>query len=152
MRRLVFWAAPPFVLPQAVRVRRNAPRFPAPEGPRSGSVGTGRALRLLAIGDSIVVGVGAKTMEQSLVGRVASRLADRLPARIDWTAVGSIGATTAKVHCQLLPRVAPVQVAAGPGRFSADAFHPFEASYVEFGDAMADALLRRWTQDTDHSH
>lgn len=243
MRRLVFWAALPFVLPQAVRVRRNAPRFPAPAGPRSGSVGTGRALRLLAIGDSIVVGVGAKTMEQSLVGRVASRLADRLPARIDWTAVGSIGATTAKVHRQLLPRVAPepfdlivvsagvnditalatrahwrgaldallgalgahspravmalvgipplgrfpllpqplrsvigvrggsfdavaravvarhpratyvpVQVGAGPGRFSEDGFHPSEASYVEFGDAMADALHRRWTQDTDHSH
>jgi len=105
MRRFVFWAALPFVIPQAVRVRRNAPRFPAPSGPRSGVVGKGRALRLLAIGDSIIVGVGARTMENALVGLVAANLASRLERRIHWSAVGSIGATTTKVHRQLLPRV-----------------------------------------------
>lgn len=243
MRRFVFWAALPFVLPQAVRVRRNAPRFPAPAGPRSGVVGKGRMLRLLAIGDSIIVGVGARTMESALVGRVAANLAERLERRIQWTAVGSIGATTTKVHHQLLPRIeaepfdlimvsagvnditalatrarwrlaldgllgslgqhspnavmavvgipplgrfpllpqplrsvigvrggsfdavaravvsrhprvtyVPVRLTAGPGRFSEDGFHPSESSYVEFGDAMAEALHRGWTRRSDHPH
>jgi lysophospholipase L1-like esterase len=119
-----------------VRVRRNAPRFPAPDGPRSGAVGKGKPLRMLAIGDSIIVGVGARTMENALVGRVATRLADRLEARIHWTAVGSIGATTAKVHRQLLPRVEA---------------EPFDLIMVSAGvnDITALATRARWRTALD---
>ena len=35
----------------------------------------------------------------------------------------------------------PVEFNPGAGRFSADGFHPSEASYVEYGRSMAEALL-----------
>jgi len=92
MRRVLFWAALPFVLPQALIVRKTARRFAAAAGPACGAVGNGKRFRLLAIGDSIVAGVGATTLANALVGQVASALAKPLNARVEWHALGIIGA------------------------------------------------------------
>jgi len=102
---LLFWTLFPFVLPQAIGVRRNAPRFPGAGGPREGSTGGGRPLKLLAVGDSIIAGVGAGDLSKALVGQTAEQLAARLDCRVDWKARGSIGADTAKVLRRLVPRL-----------------------------------------------
>ena len=104
-RRLAFWALLPFAALQGLRVRRNAPRFAAAEGPPNGRVGRGQPLRLLAIGDSIIAGVGAATVDEALVGRVTRELARRLRREIHWAAVGRIGATAATVRKRLMPRL-----------------------------------------------
>jgi lysophospholipase L1-like esterase len=92
LRRLTFWALLPLVLPQALWVRSRAPRFAPAAGPRSGEIGTGRPLSLLALGDSIVAGVGAGSMDQALAGATARALADRGPWRITWRSLGLTGA------------------------------------------------------------
>ncbi len=94
MRRVVFWGAIPFVLPQALRLRRAARRLPPPPGEPSGLAGEGRVLRLLAVGDSIAAGVGAVSHEGSYAGRLAHELAARLGRAVAWRSIGRVGATT----------------------------------------------------------
>jgi len=97
IRRLLFWTLFPFVLPQAIRVRNNAPRFPGAGGPKDGTTGEGPPLRLLAVGDSIIAGVGAENLSKALVGQAAMQLAGRLKCQVAWTARGSIGADSKKI-------------------------------------------------------
>jgi len=94
MRRLAFWALLPFLIPQALWVRRTAPRFADAAGPRSGRVGEGTAKHLVAVGDSIIAGVGAPTLEQALVGQTARALAERLGVSVSWQSSGRTGQTS----------------------------------------------------------
>ncbi|MEZ0471841.1 SGNH/GDSL hydrolase family protein [Luteimonas salinilitoris] len=105
MRRVVFWSSFPFVLPQALRLRRTAPRFVAAAGPVTGSVAGKRSVRLIAIGDSIIAGVGARSLDLALVGQTASILSQSLGVGVEWQAIGSIGATSAKIAQQLVPKL-----------------------------------------------
>ena len=60
MRNLLFWGLFPLLIPQALWVRKTAPRTAPAAGPRSGTVGDGRPIRLVGVGDSIIAGVGAR--------------------------------------------------------------------------------------------
>lgn len=107
MRNLVFWSLSPFTLPQAAWVRRTAPRFSAAEGPRRGSVGRGQSLKMLAVGDSIIAGVGARHIDNALVGQTARALSSVLGCRVDWSAHGRIGARSATLLEEFLPELPP---------------------------------------------
>ena len=106
MRRALFWMLFPLVIPQALRVRRTAPRFAGASGADTGVCGVDAPqLRILAIGDSIVAGVGAGTMDGALAGAAAAALSQRLVRAVAWRAIGKIGAGVDKVRAQLLPTV-----------------------------------------------
>lgn len=234
LRSVAFWSGLPFVALQALRVRRLALRLEPANGPVSGIVGMGEPLRLLAIGDSIIAGVGASTLDNALVGQTARFLAVSLQRAVAWHAIGRSGIDSSGVLADLLPslpaeradvflvsvgvndvtsltrtstwrrnldalldslarhspdaviavaglpplhvfpllpqplraligfrgesldRVAREMIAAHPAalhvrvefssrddRFCADGFHPSEASYVDFGQAMADRIADR---------
>ena len=85
------------MLPQALYVRRRAPRFAAANGHHQSAVGMGPNLKLLALGDSIVAGVGVPQMPQALAGQTAQALTQLVKARISWTALGRVGATSSKL-------------------------------------------------------
>ena len=103
MRNLLFWGLLPLLAPQALYVRRTAPRFAGAGGPRKGTFGKGRDYRLLAVGDSIIAGVGADHISDALVGRTASTLAELLDASIQWHAMGGIGYRAEKIVEEFLP-------------------------------------------------
>jgi lysophospholipase L1-like esterase len=106
MRRALFWMLLPLTIPQALRVRRTAPRFAGASGEDVGVCGSDPPrLRILAIGDSIVAGVGAGTMDGALAGATAQALSQRLATGVAWRASGRIGAGVDTVHSQLLPQV-----------------------------------------------
>jgi lysophospholipase L1-like esterase len=105
MRRILFWVLFPFVLPQALNARRSAPRLLGANGPHEGYCGSGNTLKLLAVGDSIIAGVGARTVEQALPGQVALGLARRLGCKVQWQAFGCIGATSSTVRNSLVPNL-----------------------------------------------
>ena len=107
MRNLIFWGLFPFALPQALWVRKTAPRFAAAEGPSRGSVGAGEPLRLLAVGDSIVAGVGARRIEDALVAQTAKALAELLSRRVEWSAHGRIGARSRTLLDEFIPALPP---------------------------------------------
>lgn len=110
LRSMAFWASLPFIAPQALRVRRQALRLEPASGPIAGVVGRGPALRLLAIGDSIIAGVGASTLDKALVGRTAECLATSLGRTVSWQALGRSGIRSAGVLDELLPLLPEARV------------------------------------------
>ena len=105
MKNVLFWGSLPFLIPQALYVRKTAPRFPPAAGPSAGFSGDGREYRLLAIGDSIIAGVGASELSKALVGQTAAALAESLGGRVTWNALGVSGYNSTKVLDRLVPKL-----------------------------------------------
>ena len=105
MRRFLFWSLFPFVFPQALYIRKTAPRFPGAAGPPKGSVGLGKPVKLIAIGDSVIAGVNASNLSRALVGQTAAGLSRLLPGAVTWQAFSSIGFTSHQVTQELLPQL-----------------------------------------------
>jgi lysophospholipase L1-like esterase len=105
MRNFLFWVLFPFVIPQAYLFRKNAPRFHSAKGDKTGSIGIGSQYRLIAIGDSIIAGVGASTLDKALVGQTASSLATSLSSGVDWAAIGKVGITSKGIMQKLIPEL-----------------------------------------------
>lgn len=104
-RHALFWSAFPWVLPQALWVKKTATRFPGAQGNNHGRIGEGEPFSLLAVGDSIAAGVGADTFKQALVGQLARSLSRRYVRNVNWHALGLIGATTQTVRERLIQRI-----------------------------------------------
>ena len=102
---LIFWSVIPWLVPQALWVRQRAPRLAGAQGAQEGRVGSGEALSFLAIGDSIIAGVGAESHQTSIVGQTAKALSARLNRAVHWQAIGLKGADTQIVLDQLLPQL-----------------------------------------------
>lgn len=103
LHSLQFWAAFPLLLPQALWVRRTALRLPPALGPRHGIVNVGgRPLRLFALGDSIVAGVGIEELFDAMPGRLVSALFKHTGRPIHWRALDRNGANCAELRQALL--------------------------------------------------
>jgi len=105
MKNLLFWALFPLLLPQALHVRKNAPRFAPADGPSVGSIGNGKRTRLVAIGDSIIAGVGATTLSKALVGQTAAALSSSCGGCVQWQALGVSGYNSEKILTKLVPKL-----------------------------------------------
>jgi lysophospholipase L1-like esterase len=101
-------ALTPLLVAQALITRRKVPRLPEAEGPRSGAVGQGPALKLLVIGDSSAAGVGVARQSQALAGPMARYLAEATKTRVHWRLVARSGVTTAQA-LELLRQEGPLQ-------------------------------------------
>jgi lysophospholipase L1-like esterase len=104
-KRILFWGLLPLGVPQGLLLRRTALRFGAAPGETFGAVGTGNKISLVAIGDSIVAGVGAGRADNALAGATAAELARISGAEVSWQAVGKIGATASSVLAELVPQL-----------------------------------------------
>lgn len=88
------WLLAPLLVTQGLWVRSRTPRLPEAAGPSGGQFGSGPVLRLVAIGDSIVAGVGVASTDQSLPARLAQAMAGRLSLNVEWSSFGRNGART----------------------------------------------------------
>lgn len=107
--RALFWPVLPLMLPQALWLKRAAPRAAAADGPRQGRVGNADrpALRVLALGDSPFEGVGIARIEDTLPVRLAERLSEAEHAAVEWRILAKNGATARGLRDRLLPKVEP---------------------------------------------
>ncbi len=105
MRSILFWGLLPLLLPQAIYVRKTAPRFSGAGGPKDGIVGSGKDVYLIAIGDSIIAGVGAASLSKALVGQTAENLSRLCNCSITWEALGRIGAVSKQIIERLIPQL-----------------------------------------------
>jgi lysophospholipase L1-like esterase len=106
LTRALFWLLLPVVVVQGLGVRRRAQRFAAPVGPGSGrtpGASGGPPLRLLALGDSIVAGVGAGSAETALAGATGNALAALTGRTVEWLGLGRIGAGITDLGALLPP-------------------------------------------------
>lgn len=92
-RRFLFWLLLPVTALQGLWLRRRALRLPGAPGERRGSCGEGEPLHLLALGDSIIDGVGTGHVEESLPVQFACALAEELGQRVEWLIEGQTGNT-----------------------------------------------------------
>ncbi len=88
------WVMLPLFATQGLWARARTPRLPPATGPQSGRCGHGPSLRLLALGDSIIAGVGVESTWQALPASLADNLSRRRRQCVTWTAHGENGART----------------------------------------------------------
>jgi lysophospholipase L1-like esterase len=129
-------ALAPLFFVQGWHLRRSV-RLDEPPGARDGARGNGPPLRLLIVGDSGAVGVGAATQDEALSGRLAEELASTF--RVEWTLIARSGATTAGTTRHLARR-------------SPEDCGAFDVAVLSLGgnDVMGGRPLSRWLGDMEH--
>lgn len=109
-KRLGFWLFLPLSALQGLRLRRTATRLPEASGKKSGVSGQGTPLHFLAVGDSIIAGVGTGTVERSLPVQFAHALAETRVCSVNWRVKGENGADILRLR-QMLSEFKPDQKA-----------------------------------------
>jgi len=98
----------PLLYAQAQGVRAGVEPLPEPPGPRAGREGKGDdELRLLVVGDSSAVGVGAPHQDLALAKPLARNLAQRTGRPVRWTLLAETGLTSAGALAFLKARDVP---------------------------------------------
>ena len=127
--RTLVYALFPVLITQAFALRRHALTLVPAAGSPRGRIGRGEPLRFLAIGDSIIAGVGARRVERSTVVHVARFMSGRLAREVHWQASGIIGASARRIRRDLVPAL-PAE--------------PFHAILVSVGVNDVLKLERKW--------
>lgn len=108
-----YYARLPLALAQGLWLKWRAPRFAEAAGARTGRsdirVYLGRPLRFLALGDSVIAGVGIAQLENAMALQCASAIAERLQRPVAWSVHGENGARAVQVleRCPELSELAP---------------------------------------------
>lgn len=89
--RREYFSTPPYTVEATVR----------PPGAQDGAA----PIEMVMLGDSTVAGLGAETLEDSLVVQTAQRVADRLEQPVHARGLGVSGAVTADVRDDQIPRI-----------------------------------------------
>jgi lysophospholipase L1-like esterase len=92
---LALIALGPLLLAQGKYTRLVTPKLPEPPGERTGSSGSGPALRLLILGDSAAAGVGVQAQSAALAGQLVARISAN--CQVDWELVAQSGLNTREV-------------------------------------------------------
>lgn len=90
-RRIAFWLLLPATAVQGLWLRRVAIRLPGAPGEQQGDIGTGEVMHLLALGDSIIEGVGTNDVMESLPVQFAKVLSEQSGKCIHWRIEGKSG-------------------------------------------------------------
>jgi lysophospholipase L1-like esterase len=103
----------PVLLLQGRRTRRITPRLREATGPSQGIAGQSRpgsALRILAVGESPVAGVGVDTHAQAVTACFAEALSASTGRPVAWQAAGRNGAVARDAIRELLPSIPSKQM------------------------------------------
>jgi lysophospholipase L1-like esterase len=96
----------PFLYLQGRYVRRKVGLLPDAAGGRDGKFGDGENfVKLLAIGESTVAGLGAKTHETALAGQFARVLSEKIGKSVRWHVIGKNGVTAKRALKELVPQI-----------------------------------------------
>jgi lysophospholipase L1-like esterase len=96
----------PILIAQGHWVRKTTPRLPDAAGPLKGSAtGAGEPLRLIALGESTVAGIGARTHESGLTGQLALALRRKTNRSVNWMVVARSGINARDCRLELVPKL-----------------------------------------------
>jgi lysophospholipase L1-like esterase len=142
----------PLAWTQGLAIRQRVPRLPPARPPHHGSIpGTGAPIRVLAIGESTISGIGVSRGDQTVTAVTACALARSTGRPVVWRAYGLSGATTREALERLMPCIAPepadlliiafcvndVVAYRSPAAFAADLAAIVTAARNRVGDAAA---------------
>ena len=96
----------PILLAQGQWLRKRTPRLPDASGPLEGTIaGAGEPIRLIAVGESTVAGVGAARHETGLTGQLALNLSRYSKRSVNWMVVARSGINARKTLTELVPKL-----------------------------------------------
>ncbi|MGI8545105.1 MAG: SGNH/GDSL hydrolase family protein [Aridibacter sp.] len=96
----------PLLYLQGQYTRWKVGRLPDAEGDVSGVFeGESETINLLAIGESTVAGIGAKTHKDALTGQFAKHLSHKTGKSVHWHALGESGITVKRTLNELVPEI-----------------------------------------------
>ncbi|MBL4651065.1 MAG: hypothetical protein JKY03_15155 [Aureispira sp.] len=104
----MFLAIPflPIIYFQARAIKAKFPVLPEAEGNKGLAPSVhNRRLRVLAIGESSIAGVGVKTHEEGFTGTLARELAEFFKINVEWKVYAKRGFTAKKVEEMLVPQI-----------------------------------------------
>jgi lysophospholipase L1-like esterase len=142
----------PVAWAQGRATRRRVPCLPPAKPPYEGSVpGAGSPIRVLAIGESTICGIGLSRGDETVTAVTARALARSTGRPVAWRAHGLSGATARDGLERLLPHIAPepadllivafcvndVTAYRSPGAFANDLAAIVTAARHRVGDAAA---------------
>ncbi|MCB0579390.1 MAG: SGNH/GDSL hydrolase family protein [Phaeodactylibacter sp.] len=94
----------PVLMLQGKRVRASIPELPEAGGPKRGIAGRGgHPLRLLALGESTIAGVGVASHEEGFTGCLAAFLHRATGRPVEWQVLAKSGYTARKALRHLAP-------------------------------------------------
>ncbi|XRQ05228.1 SGNH/GDSL hydrolase family protein [Actinomadura welshii] len=153
----------PVLAVQAWRTARRTPRLAPATGDEHGFVpgadpGAGPAYKVMVIGESTAVGVGASQHAQALPGFLAEALKERLRRSVAWSVSGENGATAHRVATGIVPAANGAAGNGAPANGTPANNAPYEAApggggpdlvvvTVGINDLIRRRPLRRWTDD-----
>ena len=111
LQSLISWLALPVYIWQGLHVRKNTMRMPPP--PHDGwlhhapSAKGGAPLKVLVIGDSSAAGVGVSNIADSLGGRLAPLLCERLKRPVSVRIAGMNSAMSGQIRDFVVPHIEP---------------------------------------------
>lgn len=141
----------PILLAQGYWTRKRTPRLSDAAGPSEGIASNdGEPIRLIAVGESTVAGIGAATHETALTGQLALAISRHARRSVSWSVVARSGINARKTLTELVPKLAGrradvVLVALGVNdsiefhtarRWAADIERLIEAIRREVGDVL----------------
>lgn len=97
----------PFLYFQGERLKKSIPYLPEATGPKGsvGSEGNGPVLKVLAIGESTIAGVGIDTHESGFAGTFARELHRHSGRPIDWKVYAKSGYPVRRLIEEVLPTI-----------------------------------------------
>jgi lysophospholipase L1-like esterase len=96
----------PLLYLQGQRTRRRVGVLPGAGGPNTGRTGEAdEAVEMLAIGESTIAGLGAKTHQTAFAGQFARELSERIGMAVNWSVVGRNGVTAERTIRELVPQI-----------------------------------------------
>jgi hypothetical protein len=91
LKTSLVWLMFPLTVVEGIWLKFRARRLPGAEGHRRGTCGLGAPLHLLAVGDSIIDGVGTPNMESALPVLFADALSRHRDRQVRWRVEGMSG-------------------------------------------------------------
>ncbi|MFK7921254.1 MAG: SGNH/GDSL hydrolase family protein [Bacteroidia bacterium] len=103
----------PLMYLQGKRIKASVPKLPEAKGVEGQAIFAKSAkpnLKMLAIGESTIAGVGVATHEEGFVGTLAKELAQRLQAQIDWKVYAQSGYTVKSITKRIVPQISEREI------------------------------------------
>ncbi len=116
----------PFLLWQAVRVRKNVPSLDPPLDVKGSINARGKKMNLLTLGESTIAGIGINTQQNGITVALAQELSKRFDIEINWEVCAKSGYTAQQVNQLLVSTIQndPDLIVIGLGANNAFALHP----------------------------
>jgi lysophospholipase L1-like esterase len=98
----------PLMYFQGKKIRADIPNLPealGPSGSCNSTTHTGRTVRMIAIGESTIAGVGVKTHKEGFAGSLARELSRLNQMNVDWKVYARSGYTAKDVSVKIVPEI-----------------------------------------------